>query len=195
MGRIGMALDVSHLSDRGIEDALRLSTRPVFASHSNARAVFPSPRSLTDAQIRAATLVAWDGCCPIHAGYTPQDVAAARAAHPNAELLIHPEAPSIVAARAEHVGSTKAIIEVVSGADPGAELIVGTEERLVRRLAVANPHLRIHSLRPILCADMGRTTPEALLRTLTDWPEANRVRVDDALVDDARASVERMLAL
>ena len=53
MDRIGMALDVSHLSDRGIEDALRLSTRPVFASHSNARAVFPSPRSLTDAQIRA----------------------------------------------------------------------------------------------------------------------------------------------
>lgn len=53
MGRIGMALDLSHLSDRGVEDALRLSTRPVFASHSNARAVFPSPRSLTDAQIRA----------------------------------------------------------------------------------------------------------------------------------------------
>lgn len=53
MNRIGMALDVSHLSDRGIEDALRLSTRPVFASHSNARAVFDSPRSLSDAQIRA----------------------------------------------------------------------------------------------------------------------------------------------
>lgn len=150
---------------------------------------------LTDAQIRAATLVAWDGCCPIHAGYTLQDVATARAAHPQAELLIHPEAPSIVAARAEHVGSTKAIIESVTRAEPGAELIVGTEDHLVERLAAANPHLRIHPLRPILCADMGRTTLEALLRMLTEWPEANQVRVDDALVDDAKASVERMLAL
>lgn len=150
---------------------------------------------LSDAQIRAATLVAWDGCCPIHAGFTPGDVAAARAAHPDAELLIHPEAPSPVAAQAEHVGSTKAIIEAVSRAEPGAELVIGTEDRLVRRLAAANGHLRIHPLRPILCADMGRTTPEALLRTLTEWPEACRVRVDDALVPDARASVERMLAL
>lgn len=53
MNRIGMALDVSHLSDRGIDEVLRRSTQPVFASHSNARAVLDSPRSLTDAQIRA----------------------------------------------------------------------------------------------------------------------------------------------
>lgn len=53
MNRIGMAIDVSHLSDAGIDDVLRLSTRPVFASHSNARAVFPSPRSLSDEHIRA----------------------------------------------------------------------------------------------------------------------------------------------
>lgn len=53
MNRLGIALDVSHLSDRGIDDVLRLSSRPIFASHSNARHVFDSPRSLTDAQIRA----------------------------------------------------------------------------------------------------------------------------------------------
>ncbi len=53
MNRIGMAIDVSHLSDRGIDDVLGRSRQPVFASHSNARDVFSSPRSLTDAQIRA----------------------------------------------------------------------------------------------------------------------------------------------
>lgn len=53
MGRIGMAVDVSHLSDAGIDDVLRLSSRPPFASHSNARAVFDSPRSLRDEHIRA----------------------------------------------------------------------------------------------------------------------------------------------
>ncbi len=150
---------------------------------------------LAPGAIRAARLVAWDGCCPIHAGYTLGDVQAARAAAPaGAALLIHPEAPSPVARLAEHVGSTKDIIEAVGRAEPGSALLIGTEDRLVRRLAAANRHLDIRPLRPILCEDMGRTTPEALLRTLTEWPEACRVRVDDALVPDARACVERMLA-
>lgn len=51
MGRIGMAVDVSHLNDAGIEDVLAEDV-PVFASHSNARAVFDSPRSLPDPLIR-----------------------------------------------------------------------------------------------------------------------------------------------
>ncbi len=53
MCRIGIAIDVSHLSDRGIDDVLTRATRPIFASHSNARTVHSNPRSLTDAHIRA----------------------------------------------------------------------------------------------------------------------------------------------
>ena len=146
-------------------------------------------------RIRAAKAVAWDGCCPIHAGYTPGDVATARTRHPGAELLIHPEAPVKVAALAEAVGSTKAIIEAVSRAEPGTHLLIGTEEHLVRRLAAVHPDLDIHPLRPIICQDMGRTTPEALLRVLQAWPDDTRVRVPDALLPDAHACVQRMLAL
>ena len=51
MGRIGMAVDVSHLNDAGIDDVLEENVK-VFASHSNARAVFDSPRSLCDEHIR-----------------------------------------------------------------------------------------------------------------------------------------------
>ena len=39
MNRLGMAFDVSHLSDAGIDDALRWSDAPIFASHSNCRAL------------------------------------------------------------------------------------------------------------------------------------------------------------
>lgn len=53
MNRVGIAVDLAHLSDAGIEDVLSISTKPVFASHSNARSVFDTPRSLTDEQIRA----------------------------------------------------------------------------------------------------------------------------------------------
>ena len=48
-----VALDVSHLSDDGVRDALEFSTRPIFASHSNARALCEHTRNLTDDQIKA----------------------------------------------------------------------------------------------------------------------------------------------
>ena len=50
MARLGMAVDVSHLNDAGIDDVLAEDVK-VFASHSNARAVYPSPRSLCDSHI------------------------------------------------------------------------------------------------------------------------------------------------
>jgi membrane dipeptidase len=52
MCRLGVAIDVSHLSDRGIEQILDRTTRPIFASHSNARGVCNNPRSLSDELIR-----------------------------------------------------------------------------------------------------------------------------------------------
>jgi membrane dipeptidase len=53
MESLGMAVDVSHLSDAGIDDVLSISEKPVFASHSNARRVCEHPRSLTDRHIKS----------------------------------------------------------------------------------------------------------------------------------------------
>lgn len=53
MGELGMLVDVSHLSDRGFWDVAEMTERPFFASHSNSRAVFFHPRSLTDDQFTA----------------------------------------------------------------------------------------------------------------------------------------------
>ncbi|MEG1560546.1 MAG: dipeptidase [Clostridia bacterium] len=53
MGAINMAVDLAHLSDAGIDDVLDIAAGPIFASHSNARAVFQHRRSLEDAHIKA----------------------------------------------------------------------------------------------------------------------------------------------
>ncbi len=53
MNEVGIALDVSHLNDAGIDDALKISQRPIFASHSNARKVYEHKRSLKDEHIYA----------------------------------------------------------------------------------------------------------------------------------------------
>jgi membrane dipeptidase len=52
-GRLGIALDVSHLNTRGLRGVLRRARGPVVATHSNAHAVCPSSRNLTDAELHA----------------------------------------------------------------------------------------------------------------------------------------------
>ena len=51
MERVGMILDVTHLSDQSFDEALDLYGGPVLASHHNCRALVPNQRQLTDEQI------------------------------------------------------------------------------------------------------------------------------------------------
>jgi membrane dipeptidase len=53
MNRLGMMVDVSHVSDATLEHVLETSSAPIIASHSSARALTDVPRNLTDAQLRA----------------------------------------------------------------------------------------------------------------------------------------------
>ncbi len=53
MNRLGMLVDVSHLSEKSFWDVLAVAKAPIIASHSNAQAVCPHPRNLTDDQIKA----------------------------------------------------------------------------------------------------------------------------------------------
>lgn len=48
MNRLGMMVDVSHVSDKTMSDVLDLSTAPIIASHSSARALAPHPRNIPD---------------------------------------------------------------------------------------------------------------------------------------------------
>jgi len=51
MNRLGILVDISHLSPAGVEDVLKVSQKPIIASHSNARAICDYRRNLTDAQM------------------------------------------------------------------------------------------------------------------------------------------------
>ena len=53
MNRLGMIVDISHLSDEAFWDVLEVTNAPVIASHSNCRAITDSPRNLTDEMLRA----------------------------------------------------------------------------------------------------------------------------------------------
>jgi membrane dipeptidase len=53
MNRLGMIVDISHVSDKTFWDALETSKAPIFASHSSCRALSPAPRNMTDEMIAA----------------------------------------------------------------------------------------------------------------------------------------------
>ena len=51
--RLGMRIDVSHISDEGFWDIMRITDAPIIATHSNSRAVFDHSRNITDDMFRA----------------------------------------------------------------------------------------------------------------------------------------------
>jgi len=53
MNRLGMIVDVSHVSDKTFYDAIAVSSKPVILSHSSCRAISDVPRNVTDDMIRA----------------------------------------------------------------------------------------------------------------------------------------------
>jgi membrane dipeptidase len=53
MNRIGMIVDVSHVSDKTFYDALAVTTKPVIASHSSVRSIAEIPRNMTDDMLKA----------------------------------------------------------------------------------------------------------------------------------------------
>lgn len=56
MNRLGMLIDLAHLSPAGLADVLQVTTSPVIVSHANAQALYNHRRNLSDEQLRAVAL-------------------------------------------------------------------------------------------------------------------------------------------
>lgn len=143
-----------------------------------------------------APLCIWPGCCAIHARFKPDHVHEARRAHPGCTVLVHPECAPDVVSLADFTGSTSAMIKAVDAAPNGATLIIGTEWRLVNRLALR--HAGRKTVLPLfksICSDMSKTTEEKLLRTLQDIASgtARSVRVDPEKAALAAKTLQTML--
>ena len=135
----------------------------------------------------------WPGFCPIHARLDAAMVAAARAAHPGAEVLVHPECAAEVRAAADFALSTGGMCRHVRESAAG-EFIIGTEVGILHRLRKENPAKRFYPLAADLeCADMKRVTLGNLRDALRDNRHA--VEVDAEVAARARKAIEAMLAI
>ena len=91
MNRLGMIVDISHVSDKTFADVLETSKAPVFASHSSCRAICDAARNMTDDMMRA--LAAKGGVIQInyHIGFLSQEFRNAEKAHPERDKAIAQE--------------------------------------------------------------------------------------------------------
>lgn len=106
------------------------------------------------------------GGCPIHARVQKRDVDKARALHPNAKLLVHPECQPEVVREADYVGSTSGIMNEAKQSDE-KEFIIGTEISISEHLQYACPEKKFYPLtKELICPNMKATTLIDVLNVL-----------------------------
>lgn len=134
----------------------------------------------------------WPGCCPTHDHVTPEMIAEARAAHPGAKVLVHPEcAPEVVAA-ADEALSTGGILKFVRKSSDKA-FIIGTESGILHRLRKENPGKEFYPLQPeMICPDMKKITLENVRDCLKNM--APRIELPEEILREAVKPIEAMIA-
>ncbi len=143
------------------------------------------------AGITGRSMIYWDGCCPVHQRMTAAMVARRRREYPEAELLIHPEAPPEVAALADHALSTGGMLRHVRESAK-REFIIATEIGMLHRLEAEHPDKRFIPLtEQAVCPHMKLIRLPDLLRSL----EENRtvIEVPEPLRARAELPIRRML--
>ncbi|MHB8908157.1 MAG: quinolinate synthase NadA [Syntrophales bacterium] len=135
--------------------------------------------------------ITWPGFCPTHAKILPEQIAAARARHPGAVVMVHPECRPEVAAVADIVVSTGGMSRFAKETN-ALEIIVGTEPGIIHRLKKEAPDKIFHPVADnVICPNMKKTTVEKILWALEDM--THRIEVSDEIAARARRCIQAML--
>ena len=162
---------------------------------------YESRGGLSDEEVRGAKVLLWKGHCSVHNRFTPEMVDRRRSQIPGVRVIVHPECRFEVVQKADAIGSTEGILKTVRESPEGTKWAVGTELNMVARLArEAAPGKQVVSLDDCfcVCSTMFRIDPPHLLWVLEGLRKGevrNRVAVPEGTARDARAALDRMLAI
>jgi len=146
----------------------------------------------------------WMGECHVHKGISPERLEARRKAHPDAEVLVHPEcgcAGQLVHAMGMgdidpeglHIASTERMIQLVAER-PASEFIIATETGIMHRMRQLAPDKAFLAADDdAVCAYMKTITLPRVLESLQR--DQYHVTVPPDIAERARNAVDRMVAL
>lgn len=138
-------------------------------------------------------ILTWEGWCNVHDGLSVEEVQEAKAAHPQAPFIAHPECNPEVLDQADVIRSTSGMLSYVREA-AGREFIIGTEKGILHRMHKENPGKVFYSpSRRLICRPMKRMKLEDVIAALKE--NRYRVTVPEDIRVRALKAVERMLAV
>ncbi len=185
--------------------------RHIYATHGEDTEILFGPDMWLGAYVEKEVgkrMHVWDGECHVHAGIRPADIEATRAAHPDADFLIHPEcgcstsvmeyvAAGDIASEGVHMLSTGGMLKYAESTEAEGgpdQVVVATEVGMLHPLRMAAPSTEfIPANAEASCQYMKMITLPKVRDALRD--NKFEVRVPEDVAMKARVPIDRMVAL
>jgi quinolinate synthase len=140
----------------------------------------------------------WQGTCIVHETFSARKLIGLKTRNPDALVIAHPECEESVLNLADHISSTTGLLKFAI-ANPAKKFIVATESGILHQMQKACPDKEFIPAPPEAncacneCPYMKKNTLEKVYLSLRDMkPE---ITLSDRLMDRARISIDRMMAL
>lgn len=144
-------------------------------------------------QVPDKNIILWDGFCPTHIRVQEEDMVKAKEAHPQAEVIAHPECNPAVLALSDHICSTGGMFTYVKNSK-SKEFIISTESGMLYKLQKENPGKRFYlPTSHLVCANMKLITLGWVAHSLENM--VYEIKVSDEVREKAKRALDRMLAV
>lgn len=158
--------------------------------------IFVPDRNLgryVQSQVPEKNIILWDGFCPTHIRVQEEDIVRAKEAHPEAEVIAHPECNPGVLALSDHICSTGGMFTYVKESD-SKEFIIATESGMLYKLNKENPGKKFYlPTSHLVCANMKLITLGWVAHSLEKM--VYEIKVSEEVRDRAKKTLDKMLAV
>jgi quinolinate synthase len=157
------------------------------------RIIFVPDRNLGQfvAAMTGRDLVLWPGYCATHVVITVDDIEKARARHPDAIVMAHPECTTPVRQAADELLSTGQMLKFVAASD-AKRFIVATETGIIHALRKQNPDAEFFGpTERAICPNMKKITLDKVVASLEDIKHV--ITVPDDITKKAKKALDRMV--
>jgi len=144
-------------------------------------------------------MLLWDGSCVVHEQFSERELTRLKSRHPEALIIAHPECHDGILRHADHVGSTRSLIDYVAHS-PNPSFIVATEQHILHEMTKQAPGKTLYpapgadgTCNCANCPFMELNTLEKIYLAMVN--EAPRIEIDEDLRLKALGSLNKMLEM